>query len=97
MSDSYWNYRVMRHSTPLPEMIAKIEGREHDVWYAIHEVHYGSGGQVLGWSVEPITPFGTSPEELQRDFTVMMSAFERGGVLDYDAPPEEEYHPLDTD
>ena len=77
-----WNYRIVRHITPIPEKLRVIEGKRNETWYAIHEVYYDKG-KVVSYTEEPIAPFGLSVEELKSDLRHMMEHLQ-DGVLNYE-------------
>jgi hypothetical protein len=62
----FWNYRVLRKNHP-----------EGITTYHVHEVTYDDDGSIMGWSVEPVEPFGESVEDLQADVHYFLQAFRR--------------------
>jgi hypothetical protein len=66
-----WNYRIMRHKHPSGE------------YYQIHEVFY----EPMGWSADPIEPFGSTPDELIECLEIMLSDAKKckDDILDYDS------------
>lgn len=75
--DVSWNYRIIRRRFT-----------DH-VSYQIHEVYYRPDGTIEGWTENPITPAGETPEELKQDFSRQLLAFE-SPVLSYDDLPSQE-------
>jgi hypothetical protein len=50
--------------------------------FGIHEVYYGKGERVNGWTQNPMDPHGSTMKELRADFAMMKKAF-TAPVLDY--------------
>lgn len=71
-----WNYRIIKRTTTSPA------GYVED-YYAIYEVYYNREGDIRAWSAQPLSPHGTSIQELRRDFELMRGAFYKP-ALDYD-------------
>lgn len=71
MTDSWWDYRIIRDkvsiTTPDDE-VEEVEG------FTICEVYYGPDGEIQYWS-EPIPAGGESLQELWEDFNRMAAAF----------------------
>jgi len=64
---SYWNYRIIKKEFP-----------EHNKnAYQIHEVYYGDDGKIEGWTEDPISPYGDTPEELREDIRYQLNAFRK--------------------
>jgi hypothetical protein len=59
-----WNYRVIKDS--------KGEGDDYEEWYQIHEVYYTKSGNIKMWSADPISPCGSTLEELIDDLNMMI-------------------------
>lgn len=72
-----WNYRVVR------QVEIDERGRE-EVCYGIHEVYYDEDGVPTTCTVNPVAPFGESPDELAEDMDRMRKALEEP-VLDIDS------------
>jgi hypothetical protein len=66
-----WNYRIVRR-----------QFKEHTS-YQVHEVYYRPDGKIEGWTENPVIPAGETPEELKKDFSRQLLAFENP-VLDYE-------------
>jgi len=62
---SHWNYRVTEQQV----------GDETE--YAIREVHYDDDDNVKGWTEEPITFTGDSPEEVAEALRLALRATEK--------------------
>lgn len=67
-----WNYRVFRHK-------AKVAGL-FDEWYAIHEVYYNAGGQIVAYSPAESKPFGETTAELIADIEMMKEALGKATI-----------------
>lgn len=67
-----WNYRIMKR------VIDGVDVHE------IHEVYYNPDGSIKAWTETSITPTGEDLEELKKDFSHQLLAFD-SPVLDYDA------------
>lgn len=67
----YWNHRVMiRHN------------EEYDFTsYGIREVHYEDDGTISAWTVDDMSPYGETPEELRQDLERMLACCDKP-VLD---------------
>jgi len=63
---SSFNYRVMRH------------GDE----FAIHEVFYDENGNVNGWSLDPLSVFSQSVEDLRHELGLYLLALDKP-VIDF--------------
>jgi len=61
-----WNHRVMRTTDP--------DGTHG---FAIHEVYYREDGSIEAWTMNAVSPFGTSLKELHGDLTRFERAFTR--------------------
>ncbi len=59
----FWNYRVIEHDTDNP------------VTFGIHSVHY-EGGEISGYTADPVEALGNSQQDLRGDLELMMKAFE---------------------
>lgn len=59
-----WNYRIIKNKTG--------EGENYQEWFQIHEVYYTKGGSIKYWSVDPITPCGSTLPELIDDIRMMI-------------------------
>jgi hypothetical protein len=62
----YWTYRVVRHPS----------GHLH-----IHEVYYNAAGKAWAYTLEPVEPWGDTPEELAEDTRLQRLAW-NAPVLD---------------
>jgi len=71
-----WNYRVIRKVT-------RVDGRD-EFQYGIHEVYYDDDHIPTSCTVDPVTPYGESEEELAQDMRYFAAALEKP-VLDYDS------------
>jgi hypothetical protein len=82
---SYWNYRILKLEDP--------DGNENI--YQVHEVYYDDDGTINYWSSDPVSPSGTTTQELREDIQYQLNAFRKpilkekknGGSL---IPDEEE-------
>ena len=72
-----WNYRVLRQVELGPD------GKEM-IYYGIHEVYYNSAGVPTTCSINPMSPFGETFEELVSDLRYFSEALEKP-VLDFDS------------
>lgn len=72
---SYWNYRVMRRTYPVPK------GCTAEVLDEIHEVYYNNDHTVEGWTENPVAVI-SEPGEMQRQVDWLMEAAAKP-VLDY--------------
>lgn len=77
-----WNYRVMRQDHAQA-------GERPDVLYQIHEVQYGSGGEVSSWTEEPVEVVSDTRDGLLEVLAMMADALghpvlstEDGSVVD---------------
>lgn len=68
---SHWNYRILRKV---------YEGEEH---FSLHEVYYDDDSNPNACSIDPVSPFGETPEELKKDLELMIRAFDKP-IMDYD-------------
>lgn len=59
-----WNYRIIKDDTG------------DSVTYGIHSVHY-EGGEISGYTLEPVGIRGDSEQDLRGDLELMMQAFDR--------------------
>lgn len=66
-----WNYRVIRRNVGGATV------------FGIHEVHYSSNRDILGWTENPVIPTGETIDELKKDFSMQLQALELP-VLDHD-------------
>lgn len=66
-----WNYRVVKRKIGC------------EVLLEIHEVYYDSDGSIESWTENSIIPSGKTIEELKKDFSMQLLAFELP-ILDYD-------------
>ena len=64
---SHWNYRIIKKEFP------KHDENE----YQIHEVHYDDNGKVKGWAKNPVSPFGSTLNELREDIRYQLNAFRK--------------------
>jgi len=71
-----WNYRVVRK-------VHRVDGRE-EFQYGIHEVYYDDDHVPTSCTVDPVTPYGDTEDELAQDMRYFASALEKP-VLDYDS------------
>ena len=60
-----WNYRIIQKNV------------DEFVSFEVHEVYYRPDGSIEGWSENPVIPYGETPEELKKDLTKMLQAFEK--------------------
>ena len=60
---SHWNYRVMKRRNGLG-------GYE----YGIYEVYYDDNGNIEGWTEDPMTPTGSSEDDLRDELEIMKAA-----------------------
>lgn len=60
-----WDYRVMRRKDTL----------------GVFQVYYSTFGRICGWSSEPMSPQGATPEALERDMALYRAASDKP-VLD---------------
>ena len=67
-----WNYRIIRHPG---------DSTSND-WFAVHEVHYDAAGNPVGVTERPVTPGGTTLEEVIEDMGLMRAAADKP-TLDY--------------
>lgn len=67
----YWNHRVIEKE------YNEIGTDEWVKYYEVHEVHYEDNGKVMGWTAEPVAPYGESVEELKSVLMRMIVAAER--------------------
>lgn len=51
--------------------------------YTIKEVHYDDNDAIVGWTLDDMTPYGESPEELKQSLQWMLEACEHP-VLEVD-------------
>lgn len=61
-----WNYRIIRHTNT-----NEVGGEPF--WFAIHEVYYNDKGEENGWTKDPITFVGDSPDEIVRSLRMALS------------------------
>jgi hypothetical protein len=71
-----WNYRVVRK--------VLSDAGHTTIQYGIHEVYYDDDHVPTSCTVNPVTPYGESEEELAQDVRRYTSALEKP-VLDYDS------------
>ena len=60
-----WNYRIVKTSS----------GGEDE--FGIHEVYYDNHGNLKSYSEDPVSPLGSTLEELKGDFSHFQVAFEK--------------------
>lgn len=66
-----WNYRIIKKS---------LSGKST---FEVHEVYYRPDGSIQGWTENSIIPTGDTVEDLKKDFSRQLLAFE-AEVLDAD-------------
>jgi|TARA_R110001592_G_scaffold80731_4_gene240195 hypothetical protein len=66
-----WNYRVIQHT----------DNTANSIYYQIHEVYYDSDENPTSMTVNGVSPFGESTEELSHSMIHMMGALTKP-VLD---------------
>lgn len=64
---AYWNYRVIRHSSP----------GEKEGYFEIFEVFYDKNDVPHSWTADPIHPLGTDTKELKKDINFMLEALKK--------------------
>lgn len=70
-----WNYRLMRHSTP-------IKGTDQvEIWFGIHEI-YGTSPEGIAYSEQPTNLVGENVEDIKWALEEMLKCLEKP-VLDY--------------
>ena len=66
-----WNYRILK----------RTHANTGEVSYAIHEVFYDKGKEN-GWTQEPVTFVGDTPEEVIRSLEVALDDARKHPVLE---------------
>lgn len=64
-----WNYRILKKTTTQGD------------YFAIHEVYYDKGKEN-GWTKEPVTFIGDTPEEVIRALEMALNDARKHPVLD---------------
>ena len=64
---SYWNYRILKLEDP--------NGNENI--YQVHEVYYDDDSTINYWSSDPVSPSGTTTQELREDIQYQLNAFRK--------------------
>ena len=73
-----WNYRIMKRRNEIGEYE-----------FAVYEVYYDEGGNLCGWTENPLTPTCLSEDDLRHELTIMMEAFKKE-TLEYDMEQKDE-------
>lgn len=73
----HWNHRVVRKETP-----NKFREDEIEISYEIHEVYYNEDGEPRSCTVDGISPYGETIEELKETLERMLNASTQP-VLEY--------------
>lgn len=66
-----WRYQVMKHTE-----------ENGEVWYGVHEFYYGEDAPEM-FTTDPITVYGDSVEDIQKQLHMILADLREFPVVDY--------------